>query len=119
MMASLSIGQLEKLLALPASTMRFWEKEVPYLLPERSRSGRRIYSLSEAAIIARFKHLALDRKLGLKRATQILEWELLYGDQERHAVFRQIRNELFQCFVDSERWKESHASYLSELRKGL
>jgi len=116
-MASLSIGQLEKFLSVPASTIRFWEKEVPYLLPERSRSGRRIYSLSEAAIIARLKHLALDRRLGLKRAASILEWELLYANQERRAVMWEVRNELFQCLFDSEQWRVSYMAYLSKLRK--
>ncbi len=107
-MPYLSIGQLEKLLSVPASTLRFWEKTVPFLTPSRSRSGRRTYSLGEAALIARLKHLALDRKLGLNRARRMLEFELLYGDQDFRARAKALRDEMLLLMMESERWRHVH-----------
>ncbi len=115
-MAYLSIGQLEKLLSVPASTLRFWEKTVPFLTPSRSRSGRRTYSLSEAALIARLKHLALDRKLGLHRAQRILEFELLYEDQDFRARAKALRDEMLLLMVESERWRQEYTRVSSVLK---
>ncbi|HNV19258.1 MAG TPA: MerR family transcriptional regulator [Rectinema sp.] len=106
-MIYLSIGQLERMLSIPASTLRFWEQEVPLLMPSRTKSGRRNYSLSEVVLIARLKHLALDKKLGLGRAQRILEYELLYQDQELRANIKQLREELFRLLLDCDRWKAS------------
>jgi len=114
--AYLSIGQLEKLLSVPASTLRFWEKTVPFLTPSRSRSGRRTYSLSEAALIARLKHLALDRKLGLHRAQRILEFELLYEDQDFRARAKALRDEMLLLMVESERWRQEYTRVSSVLK---
>lgn len=111
-MPYLSIGQLERLISVPASTLRFWEKTVPFLTPVRSKSGRRTYSLSEAALIARLKHLAFDRKFGLRQAQQLLEFELLYGDQEMRAQINGLRNEILRLLLDCEIWREK----LDEIR---
>ncbi|MGB9685596.1 MAG: MerR family transcriptional regulator [Rectinema subterraneum] len=105
-MPYLSIGQLERLISVPASTLRFWEKTVPFLTPMRSKSGRRTYSLSEAALIARLKHLALDRKFGLRQAQQLLEFELLYGDQDMRAQINALRDEILLLVLDCEKWRE-------------
>jgi len=90
-MASLSIGQLERIFALPASTLRFWDRTVPFLTPARTQSGRRSYSLSEAVLISRLKHLALDKGLGLSQAKKLLEFELLDQNQEIQAEARGLR----------------------------
>ncbi len=112
-MIYLSIGQLEKMLSVPASTLRFWEQEVPFLMPSRTKSGRRCYSLSEVVLIARLKHLALDRGLGLSYTQRILEYELLYQDQELRANIKQLREELFRLLLACDRWKVSFKGLLS------
>jgi hypothetical protein len=82
-------------------------------MPSRTKSGRRSYSLSEVVLIARLKHLALDKKLGLSRAQGILEHELLYQDQELRANIKQFREELFRLLLDCDRWKESLIELIS------
>ncbi len=113
-MPYLSIGQMEKLLSIPASTLRFWDTSVPFLTPARSRSGRRTYSLSEAALIARLKHLALERKLGLHRAQRMLEFELLYEDQDFRARAKALRDEMLLLMLRSESWCQEHIRFSSE-----
>jgi DNA-binding transcriptional MerR regulator len=117
-MPYLSIGQLERLISVPASTLRFWEKTVPFLTPMRSKSGRRTYSLSEAALIARLKHLALDRKFGLRQAQQLLEFELLYGDQDMRAQINALRDEILLLILDCEKWQEEFEEIRAAISSG-
>lgn len=117
-MPYLSIGQLERLISVPASTLRFWEKTVPFLTPMRSKSGRRTYSLSEAALIARLKHLALDRKFGLRQAQQLLEFELLYGDQDMRAQINALRDEILLLVLDCEKWQEEFEEIRAAISSG-
>ncbi len=117
-MPYLSIGQLERLLSVPASTLRFWEKTVPFLTPVRTKSGRRTYSVSEVALIARLKHLALDRGFGLRRAQRLLEFELLYEDQDYRADIKALRDGLFLLMLESEQWRQTCRSFEKELCNG-
>jgi DNA-binding transcriptional MerR regulator len=117
-MPYLSIGQLERLISVPASTLRFWEKVVPFLTPMRSKSGRRTYSLSEAALIARLKHLALDRKFGLRQAQQLLEFELLYGDQDMRAQINALRDEILLLVLDCEKWRQEFEDIRAAISSG-
>jgi DNA-binding transcriptional MerR regulator len=90
-MKSYSTGEVELLLGLPASTLRFWEKEVAILAPRKDVFGRRIYSSLDLCVLYRLKHLALDRKLGLKAAKDLMERELLAGDQDMKADINALR----------------------------
>lgn len=117
-MPYLSIGQLEKLLSIPASTLRFWEKTVPFLTPVRTKSGRRTYSVSEVALIARLKHLALDRGFGLHRAQRLLEFELLYEDQDYRADIKALRDRVLLLMLESEQWQQAYRDFEKELCDG-
>jgi DNA-binding transcriptional MerR regulator len=90
-MKGYSTGEVELLLGLPASTLRFWEKEVAFLAPRKDVFGRRLYSSLDLCILSRLKHLALDRKLGLKAAKDLMEQELLAGDQDMKADINSLR----------------------------
>ncbi|MCX7028163.1 MAG: MerR family transcriptional regulator [Spirochaetes bacterium] len=94
-MKGYSTGDVELLLDLPASTLRFWEKEVALLAPRKDVFGRRLYTYLDICIISRLKHLALDRKFGLKAAKTELERELFVGDQDMKADINALRITLF------------------------
>ncbi|MEN6296918.1 MAG: MerR family transcriptional regulator [Rectinema sp.] len=116
-MPYVSIGQLEKLLSVPASTLRFWEKSVPFLTPLRTKSGRRTYSLSEVALIARLKHLALDRKFGLRRAQRLLEFEMLYEDQDYRANIKALRDGILLLMMESGQWQQAYRDFTVNAKK--
>ena len=90
-MKGYSTGQVELLLGLPASTLRFWEKEVAILAPRKDVFGRRLYSSLDLCVLSRLKHLALTRKLGLKAANAEMERELVEGDQDMKADINALR----------------------------
>ncbi|MDX9783263.1 MAG: MerR family transcriptional regulator [Spirochaetia bacterium] len=99
-MKSYSTGEVEALLGLPASTLRFWEKEVPFLAPRKDLFGRRAYSPLDLCVLARLKRLALVRDLGLKAACRAMEEEITRGDPSLKAEILELRTQLFSLFSD-------------------
>ncbi|MFA5852580.1 MAG: MerR family transcriptional regulator [Spirochaetales bacterium] len=94
-MTGYSTGEVEAMLDLPASTLRFWEKEVPFLAPRKDVFGRRVYSPLDLCVLSRLKYLAFDRKLGLKAACQLMEKELMLGDHSLKADIIELKTKLF------------------------
>ena len=94
-MKGYSTGEVETMLGLPASTLRFWEKEVAILAPRKDVFGRRVYSPLDLCVLSRLKHLALDRGFGLKAACRAMELELLTGDPSIKADINEVRAGLF------------------------
>ncbi len=94
-MKGYSTGEVEAMLGLPASTLRFWEKEVAILAPRKDVFGRRVYSPLDLCVLSRLKHLALDRRLGLKAACRAMERELLTGDASIKADINEMKTGLF------------------------
>ncbi|MEN6363598.1 MAG: MerR family transcriptional regulator [Rectinema sp.] len=101
-MGSYSTGQVERLLGLPASTLRFWEKEVSFLAPRKDVFGRRVYSAADLCVLARLKHLALDNGLGLQVASRELETEMSAGDQGDKAVLTELRSDLLALYAEAD-----------------
>jgi len=95
-----SIGEAEALLGLPASTLRFWEKEVAFLSPRKDLFGRRVYSDLDLCLISRLKHLALERGMGLGAAARLMEEESLQADPGMKAEFNALRSELIRLRAD-------------------
>jgi len=101
-MGGYSTGQVERLLGLPASTLRFWEKEVPFLAPRKDVFGRRVYSAADLCVLARLRHLALDLGLGLQAASRALESEMSSGDQGAKASLTELRSDILALYADAD-----------------
>ncbi|HWR10710.1 MAG TPA: MerR family transcriptional regulator [Rectinemataceae bacterium] len=99
-MTGYGTGEVEAMLDLPASTLRFWEKEVPFLAPRKDVFGRRVYSPLDLCVLSRLKYLALDRKLGLKAACRAMETELMLGDHSLKADIIELKTTLFSLSAE-------------------
>jgi DNA-binding transcriptional MerR regulator len=93
-MAIYATREVERLLGLPSSTLRHWEREVSLLQPRKDRFGRRQYSEADLRLILRLKHLALDKGLGLKAARERLIEELSGPMPDERARIEEVRGEL-------------------------
>ncbi|HEY9055129.1 MAG TPA: MerR family transcriptional regulator [Rectinemataceae bacterium] len=91
-----SIGEAEALLGLPASTLRFWEKEVAFLSPRKDLFGRRVYSDLDLCLLSRLKHLALERGMGLGAAARLMEEDFIKADSSLKAELTALRAELIR-----------------------
>lgn len=77
------IGEACKLLDIQPYVLRYWETEFPLLAPSKSKSGQRVYSESELAIIKRIKELLYDEGFTIAGAKKRLESELASGETGR------------------------------------
>jgi DNA-binding transcriptional MerR regulator len=101
-LAAYSTGKVERLLGLPSSTLRYWEREVALLQPRKDPFGRRMYSEADLRLILRLKHLALDQGLGLKAARERLERELSGPMPDERARIEEIRGELIALLAKAD-----------------
>lgn len=62
-----------ELLDIPASTLRYWEKEVPYLKPSRTSTNRRVYSPSDIETLRIIHFLIKIRGLKIEAAKEHLK----------------------------------------------
>jgi DNA-binding transcriptional MerR regulator len=73
------IGEACKLLDIQPYVLRYWETEFPDLSPSKSRSGQRVYSGDELALIRRIKELLYNEGFTIAGAKKKLETELAAG----------------------------------------
>ena len=104
-MASYSIGEVERFLGLPASTLRHWEKAFPLLSPRKDSFGRRVYSESDLRVLLRLRYLAFDRGLGITGAGEAFLAEMATAsgssEAELHALLQEVRGELIGKWFES------------------
>ena len=70
------IGEACKLLDIQPYVLRYWETEFPFLEPDKSKSGQRVYGARDLAIIRRIKALLYDEGYTIAGAKKKLESEL-------------------------------------------
>ena len=100
-MSGYATGAVERLLGLPSSTLRHWEREVPLLQPRKDVFGRRTYSEADLRLILRLKHFALDLGLGLKAARERVEREQSGPLPDQRARIEEVRGELIALLAKS------------------
>ncbi len=70
------IGEACKILAIQPYVLRYWETEFPFLSPNKSKSGQRVYSDREIEVIRRIKELLYEEGYTIAGAKKKLEAEL-------------------------------------------
>ena len=79
------IGQACKELDIQPYVLRYWETEFAALAPDKSKSGQRVYSADDLAIIRRIKELLYDEGFTIAGAKKKLEAELESGGEPKAA----------------------------------
>jgi DNA-binding transcriptional MerR regulator len=98
-MARLSIGEVERLLGIPASTLRHWERALGLLAPRKGEGGRRVYTEAEVRLLFRIRHLSQRRGLGLRDTEAAILEELDPGRAEGRSRIQEIRGELIGLWL--------------------
>ena len=81
-LAIYSIGAVERMLGIPAATVRNWEERYGLVKPERSAGGHRLYTRAQVEQL-RFVKERLDRGLQPAEAHRLLAEELERGGDFR------------------------------------
>ena len=74
------IGEACKQVDVQPYVLRYWETEFELLSPDKSKSGQRVYSEDDLAIIRRIKELLYDEGYTTVGAKKKLQAELEEGD---------------------------------------
>lgn len=85
-----SISEVSELTELPASTLRFWEKEFKELRPHRTPKGQRQYTPKDIETIRMLRFLLKERGLKLDAAKAELR-NNRKGVDKTHEVVRRLQ----------------------------
>ena len=97
-MASYSIGDAERLLRVKIHVIRYWEKEIPLIQPNKDTYGRRLYRDRDLQIFFRLKYLLYERRFTLEGAKAQLYRELAGEYQDLRGYISALRSELLRLF---------------------
>lgn len=67
------IGEVARLLALPAYVLRFWESEFPQLRPAKGGTGQRLYRRRDVEALLEVRQLLYDRGYTIPGARHYLQ----------------------------------------------
>lgn len=91
------IGEVSRIVGVPAYVLRFWETEFKRIKPRRTDKGQRLYHRSDLDLIFKIKSLLYDRQFTIKGARKHLNTKADQGppimDAEKVAL---IKSELKQ-----------------------
>lgn len=100
-----SISEVSDMLGVPASTLRYWEKELPTVSPRKSQGGTRKYSATDIEELRLVYRLVKDeghtidgvkRLLRRRRGTEVSKQEVIHRLEE-------IRGELLGMIDELDR----------------
>lgn len=69
-------SEVAEIVGVPASTLRFWEKEFPQLEPKRSRTGLRLYTPETMRRVEMIHYLVHIKGLKIDAARKVLQKDL-------------------------------------------
>lgn len=90
------MADVTALLGIPATTLRFWEREFPSLHPKRNAGGQRLYTPTDIEQLKVIQFLVKDKGMTIEGARQHLRVHRQGVDLNQRAVerLRQVRQTL-------------------------
>ena len=85
------MGEASRMLGVPASTLRYWEKEFKQIKPMKNKKGDRIYSLKDLDILKEIKYLTHEKGIKIAKATKKIKKQDEPENQKSELVKR-LRN---------------------------
>lgn len=82
------IADVSAILDLPASTLRFWEKEFGSLHPKRNAGGQRLYTPADIEKLRVIRFLIKDKGLTIEGAREHLRSSLQNVDKTHRVITR-------------------------------
>lgn len=82
------ISEVAELLSIPASTLRFWEKQFTIIKPRRNSHGTRFYTPADVETIRMVYYLVKEKGLKLDAAQQQIKSNRSGVDRKSQAIHR-------------------------------
>ncbi|MFZ9755673.1 MAG: MerR family transcriptional regulator [Bacteroidia bacterium] len=84
------IGEVSEMLGVPASTLRFWEKNFPQIQPMKNKKGDRIYHLKDIDLLRNIHYLVKEKGMHLAKASKQMRRSADLSDPKLELV-KQLR----------------------------
>jgi DNA-binding transcriptional MerR regulator len=97
-MAAYSSADVERILGIKNSVLRYWLDEMPLIQPRKDLGGRRVFSGRDLRLLFRLKYLLYERRLSVEDARAQLEKELSGDRQDLRAELDAVRSQLLELF---------------------
>ncbi|MDR2210971.1 MAG: MerR family transcriptional regulator [Spirochaetaceae bacterium] len=95
---SYTSSQVQRLLGVKNSVLRYWLDEMPLIQPRKDHFGRRIFSGRDMRLLIRLKYLLYERRLTVEGARAELEKELSGDWQDLRAELDAVRSTLLDLY---------------------
>ncbi|UCG12943.1 MAG: MerR family transcriptional regulator [Deltaproteobacteria bacterium] len=86
------IGEVSRIVGVPAHVLRYWEREFSLVRPRRNRSKQRLYRRSDLEILLHIKNLLHHQKYTIAGARKKLKPETTSESLEK--TLEEIKGEL-------------------------
>jgi DNA-binding transcriptional MerR regulator len=93
-----TIAQVQRVLRVKAHVIRYWEKEIPLIQPDKDDGGRKLYSGRDMQILLRLKHLLYERRFTLEGAKEELYRELSGDAQDLGGMISALKSQLLDLY---------------------
>jgi DNA-binding transcriptional MerR regulator len=103
-----AIGEISRLLGVKPHVIRYWEDEIPFLAPRKSKSGRRIYTDRELQLLLRLKHLLYEKRFTIDGARETIWREAGSSQADLKARITAVRSDLISVWEKLTRRKNEN-----------
>jgi len=110
-----SIGEIARILRIKPHVIRYWEDEIPFIAPQKSKSGRRVYTNRELQLLARLKHLLYEKRYTIEGARERIWKETASSKVDLTARIAAVRGDLLSVW-DKLKGGEPKDSKTREIR---
>jgi DNA-binding transcriptional MerR regulator len=93
-----SAADAARLLHVKIHVIRYWEREIPLIQPQKNIQGRRVYSDRDLQLLIRLKHLLHDRHFTVEGAKEELLRELAGEQQDIRSQIAALRSQLMELY---------------------
>ena len=88
------ICEVCEIAGLEPYVLRFWETEFPNLVPQKSKSGHRVYKKKDVEMVLKIKELLYERGFTIAGARRQLSRKRVQDPAARDEILMHIRDEL-------------------------
>ncbi len=93
-----SIGEVSERLGVKPHVIRYWEDEIPFIAPKKSKSGRRVYTDREVQLLLRLKHLLYEKRYTIDGARETIWKEAGSSQADLKARITAVRSDLLSAW---------------------
>lgn len=97
-----SIGDICRILDVKPHVVRYWEQEIPTLVPRKNRFGTRMYTRRDLQTYLRVKHLLYKRRYTIDGARNRILEEMSEGRADQAARIECMRESLLRMLESLE-----------------